>query len=104
MPHYHNNYCVDELISRLAKSRNCVSNVKEVIIRVRYKIRDRLYQSRSVSSTKTEFHSLSISMTYNVQEIPLLRKWILKHSETESVYASESDFGCSLKVFLNHPY
>ena len=46
MPHYHNNYCVDELISRLAKSRNCVSSVKQVIIRVRYKMRDRLYQSR----------------------------------------------------------
>ena len=89
MPHYHNNYSVDELISRLAKSRNCVSSVKQVIIRVRYKMRDRLYQSPLVSSTKTEFHSLSISMTYSVQEIPLLRKWILKHSESESVYASE---------------
>ena len=87
MPHYHNNYCVDELISLLAKSRNCASIVKQVIIRVRYKIRDRLYQSRLVSSTKTELHSLSISMTYSVQEIPLLRKWILKHFESEIVYA-----------------
>ena len=89
MPNYHNNCCVDELMSRLAKSRNCVSSVKQVIIPIHYKMRDKLYQSRLVSSTKTEFHSLSISMTYSDQEIPLLRKWILKHSESESVYASE---------------
>ena len=30
-------------------------------------------------------------------------QWILKHSESESVYTSESDFGWSQKVFLDHP-
>ena len=54
-----------------------------------------LYLDCTGSTHIQEYKFLIVSRCYS--------GWILKHSESQSVYASESDFGWSRKVLLDNP-